>query len=99
MQLPCRLNFPASSNRNKVAAAGRHGRGLHPPDRAEPRPRVRLLGQAGRLHGPPPHHRRHRHCRVRPCRSSSRSSGESKLIFDFGRLCIPSVYNYITSGS
>ena len=81
MQLPCRLNFPASSNRNKVAAAGRHGRGLHPPDRAQPRPRVRLLGQARGLHGPAPHRRRHRHCRVCSGCCSSRPSGETKLIY------------------
>ena len=79
MQLPCRLNFPASSNRNKVAAAGRHGRSLHPPDRAQPRPGVRLLGQARGLHGPAPHRRRHCHCGVCSGCCSSRPPGETKL--------------------
>ena len=77
MQLPGSLHISASSNRNKVSSPGRHGRGLHPPDRVEPRPRVRLLGQEGGRYGPAPHRRCYRHRRVRPCRRSSRASGEA----------------------
>lgn len=78
-QLPGHLHISPSSNRNKVPAPGRHGCRLHPPDGAQSRRRVRVLGQEVGLHGPPPHHRRHRGRGLRAGGGSARETGETRL--------------------
>ena len=83
LQLSGHLYIPPSSNRNKVPAAGRHGGRLHPPDGAQPRRRVRLLGQEVGLHGPPPHHRRHRGRGLRVSRGPARETGLNLFLIYF----------------
>ena len=102
-QLSGHLDIPPSSNRNKVPAAGRHGGRLHPPHRAQPRRRVRLLGPEVGLHGSPPHRRRHRGRGLRAGGGSARETGETRpgLIYFFvfpNKLVVRNIYKVYIFG-